>query len=718
MNNDITAELASLKQLHKENKMLKRKLHALEETVSVTEQSYAFQKNICEMIKKQKGEQDVYLDLVFQYTGDVILIIDNNYRLVKATEGSLARLGIVVDLEKEIEVFDVFAPFAPVSQNEQTRSQITEVMTQGMVRSFSHEKMKFGDKSYIFEVNIVPLHGDSGDIIGVMMSLHDITDLHNALETAERASRAKSNFLAKVSHEIRTPMNAILGLSELVLREELPKEPHEHVVGIKQAGAHLVSIINDILDFSKIESGMMEIVPCDYTLSSLLDYVIGIIRMKVIDLPILFTVNVNPALPEHLFGDEMRVKQMILNLLSNATKYCEKGFINFTVEYEVIDGETIMLHMEVADSGIGIRKENIGRLFGDFVQLGEAVGAKEVEGTGLGLAITRGFAVAMGGNISVTSEYGVGSAFKISIPQKLNAEKARPFARVDDESKNVNTLLYETRESYSCSLVSSISSLGISYRLVTDQFSFVEKIEDESEQWDFVFVSSFSYDSAKKSLRKAGRETNLILIAEYGELSITNESTKTLFMPAHSADIACLFNNNSRDEQRDKKRGAQFIAPTARALIVDDINTNLMVAQGLLSPYKIAVDLCISGKEAIELVKSNEYDIVFMDHMMCLKWTESRLLRGFVSGKNPRRESRGCRSLRSLPMRFRVCARCLLKTALTISSPSRLMSLFLIPFSKNGCPRASSRAILLPRLLRGILLLLLLRAWTSKTEST
>jgi PAS domain S-box-containing protein len=607
-------ELAlQLKSAQKEIKALKRKNFVLEQNMHAIEQNYAFQRNVFEKIKQQKKQQETYLQLVFEYTPDIILIIDRKLKLINATKNSLRRFGIELDeFFEEKSLVEIFAPYTPAEQNARTGRIISEVMREGVIKRFDEMRVKFGEKTYIFEINVVPLRDESKEIIGVMLSMHDVTNFHNALESAKRASKAKSSFLAKVSHEIRTPMNAIIGLSELILREEIAKEAREHVIGIKHAGGHLVSIINDILDFSKIESGKMEVVPVGYSLSSLLDYAIGIIRMRLIEKSILFTVNVEPDIPEFLIGDEIRLKQMVLNLLSNACKYCEEGFIKLKIDYQIVNNDTITLNIEVADSGIGIREENIGKLFGDFIQIGEAVGNKGVEGTGLGLAITRGFAAAMGGKITVESEYGVGSVFKISIPQKLDLSKSEVFAWVND--RKVSVLIYETREVYAASLVSSIGLLGIRCKSVSDQSMFFDEIREN--KYDFVFVSSFTYDGTKKAFRELGRsDFTMVLITEYGESVIETDFTKTLNMPAHAGDIANIFNNQGKSGESDKL-GTKFMAPLARVLIVDDINTNLIVAQGLMSQYKMTIDLAKSGREAIEAVQENDYDIVFMDHMM------------------------------------------------------------------------------------------------------
>ncbi|MDR2592555.1 MAG: response regulator [Chitinispirillales bacterium] len=339
-----------------------------------------------------------------------------------------------------------------------------------------------------------------------------IETISNLANKAEAASRSKSDFLARMSHEIRTPMNAVIGISELAMREkDVPQSTYNLLVTIRQAGQNLLSIINDILDFSKIESGMMKIVPANYHFPSLIKDVVNIISIKANNSMLDFQVSIDRDIPDTLFGDEVRIRQIFLNVLSNAVKYTSEGFVSLTVTGKQIDENTIAITIEVADSGRGIAQEDMGILFDDFVQLDVAKN-KGIEGTGLGLAITNKLVKAMNGSIAVESEYGKGSVFTVTLPQ------------------------------------------GISVR------------------------ESFVAEAAAKA----------------------------------------------------------FIAPTARVLIVDDVRTNIQVAQGLLSFYEMAVDTCLSGQEAIEAVKRRGYDLVFMDHMMPeMDGVEAtRLIRELDAGRN------------------------------------------------------------------------------------
>ncbi|MCL2182206.1 MAG: ATP-binding protein [Chitinispirillia bacterium] len=238
-------------------------------------------------------------------------------------------------------------------------------------------------------------------------------------EKAEAATIAKSRFLAKMSHEIRTPMNAIVGMAELAMRENIPPAAYDQVQTIKQAGANLLSIINDLLDFSKIESGKLDILPDNYAFSTLINDVTSIIKTRIIDGPLQFIVDVDDNIPNELYGDEVRIRQVLLNILSNAVKYTENGHIRLVARGETVEtkeGVSVNLTISVTDTGKGIRKEDIGKLFGEFVQVDQA-NNKGIEGTGLGLAITWNLVKAMGGDITVESEYGKGSTFTVTLQQ-------------------------------------------------------------------------------------------------------------------------------------------------------------------------------------------------------------------------------------------------------------------------------------------------------------
>jgi CheY-like chemotaxis protein/nitrogen-specific signal transduction histidine kinase len=258
---------------------------------------------------------------------------------------------------------------------------------------------------------------------------------------AETANRSKSSFLARMSHEIRTPMNAIIGLSELARREYGKPKAIEYISGIKNAGAGLLAIINDILDFSQIESGNLLIHPAPYQTASLLNDALTIIRIRMSEKSLKLIVDTSPDIPEILIGDAGRIRQILLNLLSNAVKYTDNGFIKFSASGERVSENTIRLTFIVEDSGIGIKSEDLPKLFGEFMRVDETRNIN-IEGAGLGLAITRSLCRAMGGDITARSEYGKGSAFTATLAQTVDDWK--PMGELSEISMNHDDKQYTT----------------------------------------------------------------------------------------------------------------------------------------------------------------------------------------------------------------------------------------------------------------------------------
>ncbi len=428
------------------------------------------------------------------------------------------------------------------------------------------------------------------------------------------STQLKSNFLANMSHEIRTPMNAIIGMAEMALRCHLGEEERGYLHQIKASGRSLLAIINDILDFSKIESGKMELNETEYEVMSIINDTVNIVMTRIGEKDIHLIVDADPEVPYSLYGDDIRIKQVLVNLANNAVKFTRKGCVELQLHYEKpkdCDDE-IDLILSVSDTGIGIKPEDVEKLFTSFQQLDSKRNRNE-EGTGLGLVISREFVRLMHGEISVESTYGVGSTFSFRIPQKV--VDVRPSVAVKDESAIKTCSLIKNayvREG----LLKAVRELKLDHRDCRS----LQELEQAVEQGaQFAFISYLCWDEATdRFARENADKVQTIVIVDPRKDVVDKPYIRKLNQPVYSLNIASVINHESLDifTHANHEEEFRFEAPEAKILIVDDNTINLTVAKGLLSPLHMDIQTAISAQEALAMLVKQEFDIVFMDHMM------------------------------------------------------------------------------------------------------
>ena len=573
-------------------------------------------------------EVEERLQIVLNATPLCCCFFDNKYKVLLCNDECVRMFS----LKNQREFIHRFYELSPLYQPNGRLSE--EIAFENMAKAFTAGECKFEWMHKNLKGELIPSeiilvrvkYKDDYMIAGyiwdlrkmkaMMSEIHKVEEeLCAARDEALASSRTKSEFLAKMSHEIRTPMNAIVGMSELILREQISPAAKDYTATIKQASGNLLSIINDILDLSKIESGKLELTAEEYMLSSLINDVINIISMKLIDKPVLFTVNVDSNLPNNLIGDEIRIKQILINLLSNAVKYTEEGHISLTISGEYTDIQTVNMTISVSDTGVGIKEKDMENLFGDYAKF-DIPKNKGVEGTGLGLAISKKLCKAMNGDITAESVYGEGSSFTVVIPQSFC--DYYEIAQVKKPEQHY-VLLYEPREVYAKSIISSLLDLCVKYCWVKSQSELYEAFT--KDKYSFMFFPSFLLYGAQSTINNLAEKQNinlpkLVAISDYGD-AMSEPDILAVNTPIYSIVIANILNETDTLSNIDGPRvHIRFVAPKAKILIVDDISTNLKVAKGLMSPYNMQIDVCESGIEAIDLIEINNYDIVFMDHMM------------------------------------------------------------------------------------------------------
>lgn len=269
-------------------------------------------------------------------------------------------------------------------------------------------------------------------LFSTISTIHEIMAMDREKQQALQASESKGRFLANMSHEIRTPIHAVLGMDDMILRESREPQIKEYALDIRNAGQTLLSLINDILDLSKIESGKLEILPAEYDFSSLVHDVVNMIEMKARDKGLALNLSVDAEIPSRLWGDDVRIRQILVNLMTNAVKYTETGSVTLAVN-AVIYEDTAVLTFRVEDTGIGIREEDIEKLCQEFERIEEQRNRK-IEGTGLGMNITTRLLERMGSRLQVESVYGKGSVFSFTLEQKIMNRE--PVGDLEQRIKN------------------------------------------------------------------------------------------------------------------------------------------------------------------------------------------------------------------------------------------------------------------------------------------
>ena len=434
--------------------------------------------------------------------------------------------------------------------------------------------------------------------------------VYRANKELEKSGNMKSDFLANMSHEIRTPMNAVIGMAEMALREELPPVAREYINQIKEAGRSLLTIINDILDFTKIESGRMDVNEVKYEPMSIVYDVANIVMTRLKEKDVELILDVSPDLPSELYGDSIRIKQVLLNLLNNAAKFTARGRITMKMNYVETAPDEIEMRISVEDTGIGIKKEDISKLFQSFQQV-DSKRNRNIEGTGLGLAISKRLLSLMNGDIWVESEYEKGSKFSCALPQKV-INKAPSITIQDADSLLAGVLVSNPyiRES----LCSDVVDLGVDY-ILKDSKDF-HTFPEGKKIFLFIEYSLFS-GKVEAFVRQNPQITAVLLIEFYDSVDYNIPNLLVVRKPLFALTIAMILNGEELhfDDDTDKKE-FDFIAPDANVLIVDDNAVNLTVAEGIMEPLKMKIDTVTSGKAAVDKISRFHYDIVFMDHMM------------------------------------------------------------------------------------------------------
>ena len=458
--------------------------------------------------------------------------------------------------------------------------------------------------------------GNDKNFIGTLYTLRDVTPSINQIRLMEEINREletsakmKSDFLANMSHELRTPMNAVIGMAELALREELTPYAQDCLNQIRRSGRALLNIINDILDYSKIEAGKMEIIPEKYDPLSEVNDISNILQTRIGKKPIELFFIVEPNLPRVLYGDALRIRQVIINIANNAIKFTETGSVGIYLTCEKKSDAEVILHFHVVDTGIGIKKEDLERIFVSFQQL-DSKRNRNVEGTGLGLAISQKLIEAMDGRIGIESEYGRGTDVWFNIPQKVVDGKSD---LVVQECENKAGFCMNPNDKMTAAFEKEMIAFGMEHYIIKTPEDYIP-----TGKTDYLFIEDNRYGADIEALLDKYPYLVCVVITAMGEnLKIDRKDIRIMSRPMSTLTMVMILNNQDiTNYGHREEENTHFTAPDAKILIVDDNSINLSIAEGLLKPIKAKCTKVLSGAEALDVLSREHFDIILMDHMM------------------------------------------------------------------------------------------------------
>jgi two-component system, sensor histidine kinase and response regulator len=575
-------------------------------------------------------------------------------------------------LGKNIEEFIIPAEYVKNHQKALAKHTIQAEHTRPLQRRMEFPGMRADGK--MVELQLALTSNILNDKVNYTAFIQDITDkkgllksLKETLEEAEAANQAKGEFLANMSHEIRTPMNAVLGFTDLALKADISDKVRDYLQKTENASSSLMGIINDILDFSKVEAGRLQLDPVKFDLHQLFEHLADLFSKQVADKNIELIFLAPISYDKVLFGDVMRLEQILINLIRNAIKFTLEGSITVTCNPEKIGEKQFKLNFSVKDTGIGVEADVLPNLFAAFVQADTST-TRKYGGTGLGLSICKQLVLLMEGQIDVTSTLGEGSEFSFDVMVNLHAESQRKLPSIPDSLWGKKALMVEDNAKVQQQIGNLLKSIHLHPKAVSSGIEAIECLVDAVKHgsvYEFVFIdwdmpSGDGLTAATRILATLKAEAptqplpRIFLLIPFGSEAIQKEGeklgingfldkpvTRTRLIRTIVQDFDSLSPSTDRRNRKplgQEEKTAEKICG-ARVLLVEDNEINQQIALELLQRVGIIVDIANNGEDAISMVTQYPYDAVIMDIHMPL-----------MDGLTATRKIREVEELKNLPI--------------------------------------------------------------------
>ncbi|MCL2517029.1 MAG: response regulator [Oscillospiraceae bacterium] len=649
---EYDALLQKLKAVEIEKNKLARELRTINKRNEIDKLNIETQAGLNKIITGEKQKQEMYVRLLLESCPDPMFIIDENKKFLLGTNSISGIIDIDdISILQGRELDSIVERYRPPVLTEEITALIKSIIDSRVTVKIDNTlEISTGNNKY--EVNILPFNKDNGEFAGVLVIIHDITEIIRAKDIAENASIAKGEFLSRMSHEMRTPMNAIIGMTNIAKGSKDPSKKEYCLEKIEGASKHLLGVINDILDMSKIEANKFNLSFDVFNFEKMLINVTNVINFRIEERYQNFIVNLDHNIPESIIGDEQHLAQVITNLLTNAVKFTpDGGTITLTATNLPSSEDNPMIQIEVSDTGIGISEEQQSRLFNSFEQADGGT-ARKYGGTGLGLSISKKIVELMGGRIWIESELGKGAKFIFTIKYEMG--EAKTYFQLDINKEDLRILAVDDSLEIREYFTEVMKKFDLYCDVAADGFEALDLIHKHEDKLYNIFFVDWKMPNMNgieltQKIKKLTRDNAIIImisVAEWSDIEkeaiaagVDHFISKPLF-PSILIDNINKFigiENNEVLKSKSLKIKEDYDYQGTTILIAEDVEINREIISAILEDTDIFIDFAVNGVEAVDMFKESpdKYDLILMDIQMPEMdgYEATRLIRAFEYDK-------------------------------------------------------------------------------------